>query len=392
MPQWKQYSGIWTSTQQAQAVAAETWTGIPQYELYTWGNNAYGQLGQDTVTIESSSPVQVGADVDWGKISSGNYHTVSVKTDGTLWTWGVGTSGETGHNDAINSSSPVQVGTLTNWSHVTAGAYFNLAIKTDGTLWTWGANSSGQLGDGTTVKRSSPVQIGSGTDWYQTSGGQFHSAAIKTDGTLWTWGDNSNGELGQNIASVTDKSSPVQVGALTDWAQVSAGRAAAGWTMAVKTDGTIWAWGGQANGRLGNNDGLAINYSSPIQIGALTNWSKVSAGNLHCAAIKTNFSLWTWGWGSTGATGQNNALITSSPIQVGATNTWAQVASGSTHTASIRTNGTLWTWGDNADGRLGQNTPELLDRSSPVQVGALSTWFEVAVGNYNTAAINQTTT
>ena len=135
-----------------------------------------------------------------------------------LYAWGVNTNGQLGQNDVIYRSSPVQVGELTNWYQVSAGQQSSVAVKTDGTLWAWGRNNTGQLGDGTTINRSSPVQIGALTNWSQVAAGGAHNASVKADGTMWTWGFNSSGQLGDGTA--ISKSSPVQIGALTNWSQV----------------------------------------------------------------------------------------------------------------------------------------------------------------------------
>jgi alpha-tubulin suppressor-like RCC1 family protein len=150
MPQWKQYSGIWTSTQQAQAVAAETWTGLVFNEFYTWGSNGNGQLGENAVgSLSRSSPTQVGGKDNWDKIvGSGRSSTFfAVKDNGTLWSWGLNSFGVQGHGDTISRSSPVQVGALTNWSEASMDTNHSLAIKTDGTLWVIGGdNDKGQHG------------------------------------------------------------------------------------------------------------------------------------------------------------------------------------------------------------------------------------------------------
>ena len=172
-------------------------------------------------------------------------------------------------------SSPVQVGSLLNWKQIAVGSANAAAIKTDGTLWTWGGNTGGQLGAGTTAARSSPVQVGALTTWKQVdtikaSSGFANMCAVKVDGTLWVCGYNSVGQLG--TGNTTSYSSPVQVGALTNWKQVSS---SAVHSCAVKTDGTLWAWGSNTNGNLGT--GNTTSYSSPVQVGTLTSWKQVSA-------------------------------------------------------------------------------------------------------------------
>jgi alpha-tubulin suppressor-like RCC1 family protein len=167
------------------------------------------------------------------QVTAGNNQTAVIKTDGSLWAWGTNNIGQVGDNTVINRSSPVQIGALTNWYQVSAGEQLTASVKTDGTSWAWGSNSVGQLGQGNVIYRSSPVQVGALTNWAQISAGSSFVASVKTDGSLWTWGLNGNGQLGQNIAPTVNRSSPVQVGALTNWAQVSAGDRHA---SSVKTD------------------------------------------------------------------------------------------------------------------------------------------------------------
>jgi alpha-tubulin suppressor-like RCC1 family protein len=161
-------------------------------------------------------------------VAGGFYHTACIKTDGTLWTWGLNSRGQLGDNTVVQKSSPIQtVSGGTNWKQVACGidGFYTAAIKTDGTLWLWGINVNGGLGDGSSVvHRSSPIQtVAGGTNWKLVAGGAYHTAAIKTDGTLWTWGRNTEGELGDN--TVANKSSPIQtVAGGTNWKQVISGR------------------------------------------------------------------------------------------------------------------------------------------------------------------------
>jgi alpha-tubulin suppressor-like RCC1 family protein len=252
-----------------------------------------------------------------------------------------------------------------------------------GLVWAWGYNGTGQLGDGTTTGRSSPVRvIGGFTDWCQVSAGDFHTAAVRTNGTVWAWGYNSFGQLGDN--TITGKTSPVSViGGFTDWCQVSAGQRH---TAAVRTNGTLWVWGGNNYGRLG--DGTTISRSSPVSvIGGFTDWCQVSAGRSHTAAVRQNGTLWAWGCGGLGRLGDNTIINKSSPISViGGFTDWCQVSTGDSHTAAVRTNGTLWAWGYNNRGQLGDGT--LTSKRSPVSViGGFTDWCQVSAGSGHTAAV-----
>ena len=266
-------------------------------------------------------------------MAGGNLHTAAIKTDGTLWLWGFNNIGQLGNNNVTRQSSPVQtVSGGTNWKLVFNGGYHSAAIKTDGTLWLWGNGADGQLGDNTAVRKSSPVQtVSGGTNWKSVACGRDHTAAIKTDGTLWNWGLNSNGQLGDN--SVTHRSSPIQtVAGGTNWKLVSSGYYH---TAAIKTDGTLWLWGHNNNGQLGDN--TITHRSSPIQtVSGGTNWKSVAGGAGYTAAIKTDGTLWTWG-SNNGQLGDNTTVAKSSPVQTvsGGTN-WKLVAGGGLHTECIR--------------------------------------------------------
>jgi alpha-tubulin suppressor-like RCC1 family protein len=365
--------------------------------LWTWGQNTSGQLGRNPDTSLRLTPVTTfaggtnWADTATGEpeelytLTGGSAHTAAIKTDGTLWTWGRNNVGQLGDNTATNRSTPVTTfAGGTNWKQVSGGGYHTAAIKTDGTLWTWGTNTNGRLGDNTATNRSTPVTtFAGGTNWKQVAGGYNHTTAIKTDGTLWTWGLNTSGQLGDN--TTISRSTPVTTFAGgTNWKQVAGGISH---TAAVKTDGTLWTWGSNSNGPLGDN--TTINRSTPVTTFAGgTNWKQVAGGNNHTAAIKTDGTLWTWGINTSGRLGDNTATTRSTPVTTfaGGTN-WKQVACGGTHTAAIKTDGTLWTWGFNSNGHLGDNT--IINRSTPVTTFAGGTnWKQVACGQNHTAALN----
>jgi alpha-tubulin suppressor-like RCC1 family protein len=362
--------------------------------LWLWGRNDAGQLGDNT-TVRKSSPVQtIAGGTNWKQVSCGTGVTAAIKTDGTLWLWGSNGAGQLADNTTAAKSSPVQtVAGGTNWKQVSHNGSSGAAIKTDGTLWLWGANFDGQLGDNTITNRSSPVQtVTGGTNWKDISCGGTDSctAAIKTDGTLWLWGSNYAGNLGDN--TTTYRSSPVQtIAGGTNWKQVSVSipQSFASYTTAIKTDGTLWLWGDNARGQLGDN--TITSKSSPVQtVAGGTNWKQVSAGETHTAAIKTDGTLWSWGYNVRGQLGDNSTVTPkSSPIQTvaGGTN-WKQVSAGFLVTAAIKTDGTLWTWGANSNGELGDATTT--DRkSSPVQTIAGGTnWKQVSIGG-QAAAIKE---
>ena len=356
--------------------------------LWTWGSNLYGQLGDGTQTGRSSPVTTAGGGTTWAIVSSGGCHIAAVKTDGTLWTWGPGAAGRLGDGTTNGRSSPgTTEGGGTTWASVSSGVIHTSAVKTDGTLWTWGSNGTGQLGDGTRTDRSSPVTTaGGGNTWAQVSSVVNHTAAVKTDGTLWTWGLNSQGRLGSGTTA--DRSSPgTTAGGGTDWASVASG---ACHTAAVKTDGTLWTWGSNSFGQLG--DGNTTGRSSPVTTaGGGTDWASVSSGCVHTAAVKTDGTLWTWGGNCNGILGDGTVTSRSSPgTTAGGGTTWAQVSSGDVHTAAVKTDGTLWTWGCNGNSELGTGT--ITSRTSPgTTAGGGTTWASVSSGGAQTAAIQTIT-
>jgi alpha-tubulin suppressor-like RCC1 family protein len=355
--------------------------------LWSWGNNANGQLGDNTLTSKSSPVQTISGGTNWKQVDCGDSHTAVIKTDGTLWTWGRNNYSQLGDNTNATKSSPVQtVSGGTNWKQVSCGDSHTAVIKTDGTLWLWGRNDYSQLGDNTNATKSSPVQtVSGGTNWKQVSCGTSHTAAVKIDGTLWLWGRNDVGQLGDN--SRTGKSSPVQtVTGGTNWKQVACGYSG---TAAIKTDGTLWLWGGNDTGQLGDNS--ITDKSSPVQtVSGGTNWKQISTnggpGANFTAAIKTDGTLWLWGRDNYGQLGDNSRTDKSSPVQTvsGGTN-WKQVTCGSYHSAAIKTDGTLWLWGNNDYGNLGDNTRT--DKSSPVQTVAGGTNWKQVSGRSHTSAV-----
>jgi alpha-tubulin suppressor-like RCC1 family protein len=262
--------------------------GIPP-ELWTWGAGANARLGNGATTGNISTPVTTSAGgTNWKQVSAGGSHTAAIKTDGTLWTWGLGASGRLGNGVTTgNISTPVTTfAGGTNWKQISCGYSHTAAIKTDGTLWTWGFSGDGRLGNAViTGNISTPVTtFAGGTNWKQVSTTSFsnHTVAIKTDGTLWTWGYNANLQLGNNATG--NRSTPITTFAGgTNWKQVTCGTSH---TSAIKTDGTLWTWGSGTNGQLGN--ATITSTSTPVTTFAGgTNWKQVAAGGAHTAVIKS---------------------------------------------------------------------------------------------------------
>jgi hypothetical protein len=286
-------------------------------------------------------------------------------TSGTLWVWGKGSSGQLGRNSVTSISSPVQLGTLNDWIAISTFNDHSAGIRSNGTLWTWGDNSFGQLGIGLTASRSSPVQVGSGTTgpWVSVSCGSMHTAAITNNGTLWIWGRNNNGQLG--MMDTVNRSSPVQVGTGTTgpWTVISCGYLH---THALRENQTLWAWG---DGFYIGNNNFSADRSSPVQIGSQT-WSAVQAGLRGGLGIRTDGSLWSWGWSpSVGVIGIGNSSygLVLSPVRIGTESNWSAIFKPKLHAMAIDTNSNLWGWGSRGYGECA--VPLIFSESKPVQVG-----------------------
>ena len=301
--------------------------------LWAWGQNQSGSLGiGSSATLYYSSPVQVGALTNWKQVSTtgilgtGSTPTVlAINNLGQLFSWGYGGWGALGNNQTLaNSSAPIQIGLLTSWKQVFMGGRHATAVKTDGTLWVWGNNFSGQLGLNNLTSFSSPVQVGTSSYWKQVAANYNNTFAITSDGRLFAWGDNSIGSLGLGNTSNT-YSSPVQVGSLANWKSVNC---SINNVTAIKTDGTLWTWGTNSHGQLGLGFAGLVNYSSPVQVGSLTNWKSAASGQYHTVAIKTDGTLWAWGANFNGQLGLGHTVEYYSPVQVGSLTTWKSAISG----------------------------------------------------------------
>jgi alpha-tubulin suppressor-like RCC1 family protein len=361
---------------------------IPTQAFFA-GRNNFGWMGTNvTVGSYRSSPVQLGTTTEWTSYSTPAGSFMSIKENGTLWAQGATFSGCLGLNDLISRSSPTQVGSLTNWKSISSGYTNVIAQKADNTLWSWGDNSSGQLGlNDRGVNKSSPVQIGTGT-YLNGFAGYQHVFLIGTDNTLWAIGRNTSGQLGLNDR--VNRSSPVQVGSNTDWESATGSVEN---TILKKTDGTLWSIGDNSQGSLGVNQIGTNDRSSPTQIGSDTNWDKITMMYYAAFSIKTDGTLWAWGGADSGVLGLNVGGNKSSPTQVGTGTNWYNLSlpfgnpSGGTTMTATKTDGTMWVWGRNNRGQLGLSNT--IDKSSPTQLGTQTYWLTSSANYYGRAFFKQ---
>lgn len=317
--------------------------------LWAWGWNAYGQLGNGT-TVDLLTPTQIGTHTDWLKVANKHAsHTIALKSNGTLWGWGLNQSGQAGSFWNTNYFGyilvPTQIGTEANWNIITTGNKHSAAIKNDGTLWTWGRNENGQLGIGNYTDKDVPTRVGNDTDWVNVAAGDTHTLAIKQNGSIWAWGNNGDGQLG--IGNTVSKNVPTRIGTLNHWTEVYAGGA---FSIVKKNDGTLWSFGNNSFGELGI--GTNLDRNSPTQIGNSNDWQSISTGGLHTLALKNNGTLYAWGININGMLGDGTLNNRNYPAQVQNPNGWAKVSAGGYHSIALQAN-QLYTWGDNWGGQLG---------------------------------------
>lgn len=295
-------------------------------QMFSWGNNNFGQLGDGTITNKSDEAL-VNLDTDWFDISAGQDNSLAVKQYGTLWNWGRTINPIDGTLES--KSTPTQVGTSVEWFKCFAGngTFQNFAIDKSSKLFAWGNNANGQLGLGDTVTRSVPVQVGLLNNWFEVTS-SYHTIALTKQGRLFAWGLNTNGQLG--LGDTTSRSSPVQIGALNSWVQVSSGKAH---TVALRVDGSLWAWGLNTDGQLGN--GSNTSFSSPIQVGSMFDWNFVVCGSDHTLAIKRDGTLWAWGKNDQGQLGIGGTLNQNTPTPIVGRDTWKRVDAGNSHSIGI---------------------------------------------------------
>jgi alpha-tubulin suppressor-like RCC1 family protein len=368
------------------------WRSLAESDLrvqaWSWGLGTGGQLGDGSV-VTKSSPVSVFSVIgNWQTLSGGSQHSIGLTTAGTIWAWGTNSSGQLGDGTTVNTSSPVSVvGGITDWCQVSAGQIHNLGLTNYGEAWAWGSGANGRLGDNSVTAKSSPVLVVGGfTDWCQIAAGSTHSLGLRTNGTVWAWGSGVNGRLGDD--TTISKLSPVSVvGGFTDWSQVSAG---IDHSLAVRQNGTVWAWGYNGAGRLGDNSIAAK--SSPVSVvGDITNWCQASAGGCHSLAVTSSGEAWAWGSGANGRVGDGGALTNkSSPVSVaGGFTNWCRVSASRVHSLGLTSDGIAWAWGTNTNGQLGDGTST--QRSSPVSVGTgIENWCWIASNDDQSLGITAT--
>ncbi len=302
----------------------------------------------------------------------GGGHTTAQKADGTLWGWGSSSWGNLCTNNGNELEPlPIQIGTATDWVFFKNGVANTFAIKNDGTLWGCGSNQLGSLGvNSTTQQFNTFQQITTTSNCVKVAPSHFFTIALKSDGTIWGWGQNNNYQLG-NSPATAQQLFPIQIGVSNDWDQIAT--SSGDTSFALKTDGTIWGWGSNT-GYLLFPDSNITTVSTPTQINSSSDWIKMRLGSSHILAQKQDGTLWSWGSGNSGGLGNGITISTTTP-QLISNDTWKSFSAGTNMSFGIKNDGTLWAWGKNNNGQLGDGTT--LNRLLPVQIGTDSDWNSV---------------
>src|SRR5690554_4739537 len=277
-------------------------------------------------------------------------HTLGLKPDGSLWGWGPAHSSQLMTNNSIEPL-PVQIGTATDWDIIENGLDNTFGIKNNGTLWGVGRNQYGTLGINSPFQTFSTFQqITTANNWVEVSTTDNFVLALKSNGTIWAWGQNDNYQLGNSPAS-PEQLYPLQVGTDTDWVEISAGTHRT--AFAIKADGTIWGWGSNPSSIIVSGSST-YSVSTPTQVGTDTNWMIMDVGMAHILAQKTDSTLWSWGNGVPMGVG-GTPPVTNTPHQI-STDKWISFSAGTNSSYAVRDDGTLWAWGLNSNGQLGDGT------------------------------------
>jgi len=367
----------------APAQARVSWIVLQPHAVASWGINNTGQLGDGTTTSRSLSG-DIGAGNDVVQVATGygspSGHGLALRSDGTVWTWGANGFGQLGDGTMDSRNAPAQVPGLTGVIQVAGGCNHSLALRSDGTVWAWGGNAAGQLGRGTTSDHeATPAEVTGLAGVTKISAGCGFSLALRSDGTVSAWGYDNVGQLGNG--SVASSALPVKVAGLSHVTRISAG-----WdsSIATATNGisvvtSVWTWGANDYGQLG--DGTLASHTTPERVTGLPVYiAGVAAGAKTAAVLGADGSVWAWGTDTSGQLGNAPAStpVTRPVNTIGVGSGITQISAGLISMVALKSNGTVLAWGDNSWGELGNGTTT--SAAGPVQVTGLTGATQVAAG------------
>ena len=341
--------------------------------VFAWGNNGEGQLGDGSRTGRSIPTLVAGVD-GVVEVAAGIVHTVARKSDGTVWTWGASYFGQLGGDvpDVIREA-PGRVPNIAGVIAISAGMQHTVALTGDGRVWAWGLNQSGQLGDGTIApsggSRDTPRVVAGLDDVVAIAAGWEHTLALRRDGTVWAWGYNADGSLGDG--TTVTRGTPAMVSGLAGIVRISAGT----YSAAVRNDGSVWVWGANGYGQLG--DGTYTDRPRPLQL-PITGVAAVSAGFLHSAAVRSDGGVYMWGSNNYGQLGDGTRAQHETPMLLPGVTGITRVALGEYYTVALTAAGRVLAWGDDRAGQLGDGVR--IFRTTPATPAAAASFTAVAAG------------
>lgn len=345
----------------------------PAGTVWAWGGNYNGELGDGTTT-DRHTPVQVSGITGATAVAAGWGSAYALNGDGTVSAWGYNTSGQLGDGTTFERHTPVQVLGLGGVTAIAAGDTSAYALKGDGTVWAWGQNAAGALGDGTTTDRHTPVQVSTLSGVTAVAAGWGSAYALKTDGTVWAWGFNYYGELGDG--TTVDQHAPVQVSGLSGVTSITASAGTSAY--ALKGDGTVWAWGSNNYGALG--DGTTVDQHAPVQVSGLSGATAIGAGSSSGYALRSDGTVWAWGNNGSGELGDGTTTVRLTPVQVSGLSGATSIAASAHAGFASKADGTAWAWGA---GPIGDGATTA--RLTPVKVFGLSGVTALAGGDWSSA-------
>lgn len=331
-------------------------------KVYAWGSNTFGQVG-DGSGANQLSPVALPSLPSAFTVAAGTNHSLAVKSDQTVWAWGKNDAGQLGDGSTTNRPTPVQVPGLTSVVGVGAGGSHSLALRNDLSVWAWGLNTSGQLGDGTVVSKSSPVHIAAMDGATSGAAGGQHTLAL-LEMQVYAWGDNTYGQVGDG--SNTNRSTPVPISSLWTCAEAAAGD---NHSLALQiSDGlqTLYGWGLNNHGQIGNGTTTNANTPQPITALQSVDIEAIAAGGNHSLALTIDGDVYAWGANESGQLGDGTTNEHHAPQLVPGLSGVVGIAAGGSHSLFLKSDGTIWACGANGSGQLGHG--DTTPHYSPVQV------------------------
>jgi len=360
----------------ASGVSGLGFAGVPG-PVFSTGDNSNGQLG-DGGTVERASfgPVSGAGLGGFVALSAGGAFSLGLRSDGTVWGWGQNDLGELGDGSVVDAHAPVQVPVPSGMVGVAAGGAGGLAVRSDGTVWAWGENNAGQLGIGSDTGPDScrsaagisvacsllPVQVSGLSGVVAVAAGGSSSYALRSDGTVWEWGGNG---------TTPDSDVPVQVSGISGVVAIAGGAFHA---LALESNGTVWAWGYNGVGELG--DGSTTDSDVPVRVTGLLRAVAIAAGQQHSLALLANGTVQAWGFNDDGQLGNGTTTEENSSVPVAGISNVTEITAGEDHSAAVESNGTVWAWGQGADGGGGGSSG---DEDSPVQATSVGNGAEQVV-------------